>query len=123
VGTGERSSAWRRLGWGPRRLASSAVGVGALTNLTNLAGFFENPIHREILSLLEEVRLKINPNDAEQVATLEHLRRLPHLRHLSLTCLYPALAQGPFPRHQAGRAHGAAGSRAALHATGERRHA
>jgi hypothetical protein len=77
-----------------RQLLSSAVQAGALPNLTYFNFHLEDPIHREILSgdrlpLLEEVEVLIMQDDGEHVAAFEPLRRLPHLRRLSLTCVGP----------------------------------
>jgi hypothetical protein len=74
------------------RLLLSAVRAGTLPNLIHFDFSLKEAIHREILSggilpLLEDVRLKIHLEDAEQVAALEHLRRLKHLRRLSVECI------------------------------------
>jgi hypothetical protein len=78
-------------GEGARRLLSSAVRAGALPSLTYFCFRLEDPIHREILSgatlrLLKHVDVALRMDVEEQVAALEPLRRLPHLRRLWLSC-------------------------------------
>jgi hypothetical protein len=74
---------------GARRLLMAAVLAGALPNLTDMNLSLWDPTDRQILSegtlgLLEEVRVWMKQDDGEQLAALEHLRRLPHLRRLTL---------------------------------------
>jgi hypothetical protein len=82
------------------RMLSAAVLAGALPNLTQTTLFLlRNPVDRQILSegmagLFEVVRVSICADDAEQLAALEHLRRLPHLRCLMLADRRP---EGAFP--------------------------
>jgi hypothetical protein len=77
-------------GGGAKRLLSSAVRAGALPSLTRFKFALEDPVHREILSggvlpLLERVSVKaITQHRGETAAALEPLRRLKHLRFLSL---------------------------------------
>jgi hypothetical protein len=80
-------------GVGGERLLSSAVRAGALPNLTYFHFSLKHPTHREILSggmlpLLEEVDVRVwGEGDLEgQVAALEPLSRLKHLRRLTVTC-------------------------------------
>jgi hypothetical protein len=83
-------------------LLASAVRAGALPNLTRFdfsSEAFQDPARRQLLSggmlgLLELTKMAIEPIDAEQVAALGHLRHLPHLRILGLTC-YGALENRP----------------------------
>jgi hypothetical protein len=99
-GHGGRSSAWRRVGGGRGRLLSSAVRAGALPNLT----YFEfpsqgphppaDPVGWHAAASRGGGR-DDHPDDEEQLAALEHLRRLPHLRRLSLTCARPLEAAFP----------------------------
>jgi hypothetical protein len=72
-----------------RRLLLSAVGAGALPNLTYFHFSLGDPSDRQILShgllpLLEEVHVTIEMDRKMQVAALEPLRRLPRLRRLWL---------------------------------------
>jgi hypothetical protein len=91
-------------GEGTSGLLASAVRAGALPNLTYFNLSLDHiPIDREILSggmlrLLEEVEVGIKMDDEEQVAALEHLRRLPHLRSLRLRWFRgdPGAALPPF---------------------------
>jgi hypothetical protein len=76
------------------RLLASAVRAGALPKLTRFefsSDAFQDPARRQMLSegmlgLLEDVDVTIHPYDEGKFAALEHLRHLPHLRRLSLTC-------------------------------------
>jgi hypothetical protein len=86
-------------GKGGGQLLLSAVRAGALPSLTYFYFCPLQPIHREILSggmlsLLEEVLVCCDTE--EQVAALEHLRRLPHLRCLKLVC-EKDLVEAAFP--------------------------
>jgi hypothetical protein len=75
---------------GARQLIASAVLSGALPNLTQIYLPLWDSSHRQYMSqgmleLLEdvEVELELTQQDrAEQLAALEHLRRLPHLRRI-----------------------------------------
>jgi hypothetical protein len=78
-------------GKGAERLLSSAVRAGALPKTQSFKFSLQNPIHREILSggmlgLLEQVAVAVAVGHEDEIAALEHLRRLPHLRGMYLTC-------------------------------------
>jgi hypothetical protein len=84
-------------GEGGRRLLRAAVLAGALPNLTRMCLFINEPVDRQILSegmlgLLEDVAMALWEDDAEELAALEHLRRLPHLRRLTLALRRPGAA-------------------------------
>jgi hypothetical protein len=76
---------------GAEQLLSSAVCAGALPKLTSFQFSLRDPAHRQILSdgmlgLLEDVEVTIRPEGEGELAALEHLPLLPHLRRLELTC-------------------------------------
>jgi hypothetical protein len=95
-GTLKRVEAFNEVG---ERLLLSAVRAGALPNLTSIYLSLDSPDSREVLSggilrFLEDVEVRID--DGEQVAVLEPLRLLPHLRCLSLECPDGVAAFPPF---------------------------
>jgi hypothetical protein len=72
-------------GEGMEQLYSSAVRAGALPNLTAAPLNIDDPDDRQVLTggmlrLLENAEVIVNPADEEQLAVLEQLRHLPHLR-------------------------------------------
>jgi hypothetical protein len=82
------------------QLLSSAVRVGALPNLTYFEFSLQDPSDWEILSggmlpLLEEVQVGIKADDEDQVAALEHVRRLEHLQRLRL--MFGRAREAAFP--------------------------
>jgi hypothetical protein len=71
-------------------LLLSSVLAGALPNLSFFILSLVVPAHRQILSdgmlgRLEEVQMWVTGRAAE-LGALEHVRRLPHLRRIQLTC-------------------------------------
>jgi hypothetical protein len=77
------------LGSPGHEMLSSAVGAGALPNLTSMDLDLKYPICRQILSdgmlgLLEAVEVTVDPGNGEQLAALEHLRHLAQLRGMSV---------------------------------------
>jgi hypothetical protein len=88
-----------RLQAGGKQLHSAAVRAGALPSLTSIPLNLGDPDSRNVpsggmLALLEEVDVDINVE--WHVAALEHLRRRPHLRRLSLSLGSGAL-EAAFP--------------------------
>jgi hypothetical protein len=74
---------------GAKRFFSSAIRAGALPNLTHIDFFLDDPVHLQILSggMLGPLEIvEVVMTAGEQVGALEHLRSLPHLRSLTLTC-------------------------------------
>jgi hypothetical protein len=79
-----------RVGGHITRFFETAVREGALPNLTSFDFYLGDAFHREILSggvlrLLEEVEVGWGQRE-QPMALLEPLRRLPHLRRLTLSC-------------------------------------
>jgi hypothetical protein len=73
---------------GGEQLLTSALRSGALPKLTHISLRLVNPVHQQVLSLrmlglLECVKVTL---DRGELAPLENLRRLPHLRSLELCC-------------------------------------
>jgi hypothetical protein len=78
-------------GVGARQLLISGVYYGFLPNLTFIRLNLGDPINRHFLSegmlgSVEEVEVWLLSEEGEQLKALEHLRRLPLLRRLSLSC-------------------------------------
>jgi hypothetical protein len=78
-------------GEGAGQLLISAVCHGALPNLTFMRLSLQSTIRRQLLSegrlgSLEEVEVTLHPEEGEHPKALEHLRDLPLLRRLSLSC-------------------------------------
>jgi hypothetical protein len=76
---------------GAAPLICRASGGAAQPHLFQARLAVKDPIHRQILSggklrLLKDVRVTIRQSNRKQLQALEHLRHLPDLRRLSLTC-------------------------------------